>query len=313
MVNHEIINQFLIWLRAGHSGATVSSYFWALRQFEIWLDLRKKEILKMTMPDFPEYHLWLENRGLHSGTRYSYLGTVRTLWRWLYQQQRVNFPETLIPLPNRNDVKSHECLFPDEFLKMISCFDELFPKDLRDKTAISLLFATGLRLGELLSLNVSDMNLEMKTAEVKTFKRKNHKRQIFWDDATNCLLAKWIELRQRLLDHKNMESIALFIALDSNKFGDRLFHHAVQKTFRRIRAKCGIDKKITPHSCRHGFATLGVKNNIKLMYLKEMMGHASIRSTQIYTHLENKDIELEYRKIYSVVNHQQSQLFKNNR
>jgi site-specific recombinase XerD len=304
MANQEIINQFLVWLRAGHSKETVSSYFWGLHQFENWLDKSRKEITALTIPDFSNYLLSLENRGLRGGTRSIYITAVRSLWRWLHQQQRVKFSEALIPVPNRDDVKSHECLTPDEFKKIMAYFDEFFPKDLRDKTIISLLFATGMRLGEMLSLDVSGIDIENRRTEIKTFKRKNHKRQIFWDDETNVLLAKWLEVRERLLDREKIDATALFIALDTNKYGERIGRCVVQRVFRRVRAKCGIDKRITPHSCRHGFATLGVKNNINIMYLKEMMGHATIRSTQIYTHLENKDIEREYRKIYSVAKYQ---------
>lgn len=310
MVNHEIISQFLVWLRAGHSKETVSSYFWALHQFEKWLNEQRKELLTLTLPDFSNYLFFLENRGLRGGTRSIYITAVRSLWRWLYQQQRVNFSEAMIPVPNRDDVKSYDCLTPDEFLKIISSFDEFFPKDLRDKTIISLLYATGVRLGELLSIDVSAINLENRTAEIKTFKRKKHKRRIFWDDATNILLSKWLETRQRLLNREKVDATALFIALDANKYGERIGRCVVQRIFRRVRAKCGIDKKITPHSCRHGFATLGVKNNINLMYLKEMMGHATIRSTQIYTHLENKDIEREYHKVFDTAHYQQNLLLK---
>ncbi len=310
MVNKEIINQFLVWLRAGHSGATVSSYFWALRQLEVWLDLTRKEVLKLTVSDFANFLLWLENRGLHSGTRYHYITATRSLWHWLHQQGLVPYSEGLIPIPNRYDVKSHECLTPDEFLRMINYFDEFFPKDLRDKTIISLLFATGVRIGELLSINADDINLTKKMAEIKTFKRKNHRRQIFWDEMTNDILYRWLDVRQKMLEREHVEAGALFIALDANNYGNRISPCAVQRLFRRLRVKCGIDKKITPHSCRHGFATLGSKNNINLVYLQKILGHASIRSTQIYIHPEDKDIEREYHKIYGSSNFRQGLLIK---
>jgi len=299
MDNNQTIDDFLIWLRSGHTAATLSSYQWAIHSFQKWLKINNKPFSKMTVSDIARYAQYLENQGLKGGTRSHYITALKTMWRWLYSQKMVSFPDTMIPLPNRDDTTSYDFLEHEDFNLIMNQFNEFFPKDLRDKTVVSLLFATGMRLGELLSLNVSDIDTASRTAIVQTFKRKNHKREIFWDAETSRLLVKWITARQMILDDKKIESSALFISLNTKNTGDRLARHGVQRIFRDARRGLHLSENITPHSCRHGFASRGVKNNVNIRYLQVMMGHANIKSTQVYMGYHNSDIENEYRKIYA--------------
>ena len=121
---------------------------------------------------------------------------------------------------------------------------------------------------------------------------------MYWDEETNRLLERWLEVRERILGRKDSGTEALFISFNTATDPKRMDRSAVQKTFRAARAKLGIEKRITPHSCRHGFASLGVKRNVNLRYLQVMMGHANIRSTTIYMGYKNSDVESEYRKIF---------------
>lgn len=300
MIQESRIEDFLKWCRADHSPATVSSYKYALASLDYWLTAKNKKIVDCTLRDLMEYYDSLENRGLRGGTRAIYMTALKTLWKWLYRQELVLFNETLIPIPTRVDTKSYPFLDQEDYNKIMESFDDTSLKGIRNQAIIAFLYATGLRLGELLSLNIDDIDVKTRSGIVTTFKRKNHKRQIFWDQVTNQFLRKWIEARKQSLQNSYMQSSALFIATDTRSHGVRLCRNTIQRIFRKARARAGIDKNITAHSCRHGFASKGVKNNINIRYLQVMMGHAQIKNTMIYMGYKDSDVEKEYKKIYEL-------------
>lgn len=296
--NDEIIDSFLLWLNAGHSKATVQSYSDALRSFRKWLYATGKEIRSLRLKDVTLYSQSLENRGIKSSTRFHYMTALRSLWRWLEKQDLTTFTASLIPMP-KYEKDRRDALEPDEFRRIMDSFDENFPKQLRNKLIVAMLFMSGMRLGELLSIDVSNLDLPRMCVTIRTFKRKNHKREVYWDMETNRLLLRWLAIRESVIAEAGLGSEALFVSLDKQTLGERIGRCVVQRIFRERRSKLGISKKISPHSCRHGFATLGVKSNINLPFLQEMLGHANIRNTMIYTHLTRDDIREEYRRVYN--------------
>ncbi len=291
------MDQFLIWLSGGHTKATVQSYYWALHNLRKYLDIIQKDITECTLNDLTAYIQHLENKGLKSGTRNHYVTSVRAIWHWLYKQDMVDFDKEMIPLPDRVDTESYDYLTQEEYEQMLNALSEHFPKELRGKAIIAFLFNTGVRLGELLSIKMSDIDLEKMKGRVKTYKRKNHWRDIYWNEFTNNLLKKWIEVRDRIIE-KLGNSEYLFISLENNR-GEQLAHSTIQRMIRNLRHQLNIKRKITVHSFRHGFGHRGVETRVNPRYLQVMMGHANLRSTQIYMGYDTKDVEMEYRNIFS--------------
>ncbi|MFH0892479.1 MAG: tyrosine-type recombinase/integrase [Candidatus Falkowbacteria bacterium] len=294
--NKELYDQFLDWLRIGHSPETVQSYRWGLKIFIDWCDGTEKEILEMKEMDFVEYGLYLvDDRKLKKSTQSSYLCGVRGLWRWLHRQGKVETNDDIIPVPKDNDKEHYPFVLPQEVKLMSSYFDEFFPDQLRDKTIISFLNATGLRIGEMLAIDVSQINLEEKKAVVRTFKRRNHKREVYWDNDTNDLLAKWIDARERLSIKATYKSNALFINLSTTNPGKRLYKGSVQRMIRRVRKEVGIERCITAHSFRHGFGKKAVEHNVHPRYLQKMLGHAKLNTTMFYMGVADGELEKVYR------------------
>ncbi len=301
MENHKIIKDFLMWLRAGHSPATVDSYRYALNSFQKWLAGEKRQIMGLSPADIGAYQYHLETQGLKGSTRFSYITALRALWRWLHDQGLAPWSWKLIPLPDPSDKSRMPALEVEDFYRIMSAFDEKFPVDLRDKTIISLFFATGLRLSELVSLDVASINMNERYLTVRTFKRRNHWRDLFWDDETHRLLELWLDIRRRALGRNDgVGSAALFISLHSQAFGKRLNKSAIQKRFRSVRESLGIDKRITAHSCRHGFGTRFGKKSGDVFALKELMGHANINHTHHYVHLQREDLRRAYNLVHAV-------------
>jgi len=295
--NEEIISSFLVWLKGAHSPATVLSYNYALNSLKKYLVENRLVLKTCTLDDLTRYLQWMENKGLKSGTRNLYVTALKTLWQWLYRQKMVDFADDLIPSPPAVDKTSYPFLEPQEFRSLMDGCGELLPSEIRNKAIISFLYATGLRLGELLSLNVADLNMDERKALVCTFKRKNHKREVYWDEETHGYLKRWLDVRLQMLVRAGLGCEALWISLDTAKKPCRVTKGAIERMIRELREKVGVEKKITPHSFRHGFGYRGVRANANLRYLQVMMGHAKLSTTQTYMGYKDKEVEEEYRRV----------------
>lgn len=294
-----MILSFLKWLAGGHSPATVSSYRYGLFSFQNYLDAIGKPVTACALDDLTGYLGHLEARNLKSKTRSHYSTCLRSLWRWLERQGLVPFRSDLIPIPSQaGDAERRPFLGQEEYDRMLASFDEYFPIEMRNKAIIAMLFATGTRIGELLSMDVSCLDLDGRKANVRTFKRKRHYRDVYWGEDTHRILLRWLETRRHMLDRFGIASPALFIGFNTADPGRRVERHAVARVFRELRAKLKIDKPLTPHSCRHGFATKAHRNGAEAILLKEMLGHANIQHTLVYTHSESKQVEGEYRRVF---------------
>lgn len=293
------MQSYLTWLEAGHSSATVTSYKFALYPFRNWFEALEKSISSLTSEDLIEYMAHLNQRKIKSGTKSIYITALRSFLRFLKLQGKLEIDLDAIPYVRPDDVKSHELLEEDEALRLIHSFDELFPKDVRDKCMMMMLWKTGVRIGELLDIRLESVEFDTMSARIKTYKRKNHFRYIYWDEELNLLLKKWVDMRNASIDRsRGSDSGYLFISLATNSLGEKIQRHGVSGTIRKQREFCGIKKQITPHSFRHGFATYGVRKNVNVRYLQEMLGHAKISTTQIYMRTNDDEIRNEYKKIY---------------
>lgn len=292
--NQELISEYLLWVRAKHAPDTVKSYASALSVFARWAKDNAVEIPAMKVADHTEYIYSLERRGLKSGTRSIYVTAVKSLWRWLRESGHVTIHESSIPTPSNRDAESYPTMTPEDYARIMGAFGDVLPLDIRNAAAVAMLWATGLRIGELMSMDVVDIDVDRMTAVVRTFKRKNHRRSIFWTHEANSHLCRWLSMREALLESEGASSDALFISIGKN--GKRLDKDAIQKAFRWVRVAAGIEKKISPHSCRHGNATMLLKRGTDIRYIQGLLGHARLNTTQRYTHLESKDLEMAYRK-----------------
>lgn len=299
MMHSSTVARYLQWLASGHSPATVTSYKYGFYALEKWLALENKQIETCSLEDITQFVQSLETMELKDKTRAHYVTCLRSLWKWLDRQALVPFKHDLIPMPIVLDTERRPYLSEDEFARIMGYFDEYFPIELRNKTIVAFLFATGLRLGEMMEIDMDSLDMEERKVNVRTFKRRNHHRDVYWDDETHRLLVKWIDVRAKMLSKFSSASPALFISFNSVDPGKRIERHAVQHIFRNVRSDLKIDKPLSPHSCRHGFATKGVKNEVNIFYLKEMMGHANIQNTMVYTHSDRKDLQAEYKKVFA--------------
>ena len=160
----------------------------------------------------------------------------------------------------------------------------------RDAVIMELLYATGLRVGELVSVNLQDVDLS--EAYIRCIGKGNKERIVYLHSKAMEELRRYLrDARVALLGHRRTEP-ALFV----NHRGERLTRQWVWTILKTYAQKAGIDQNITPHTLRHSFATHLLQNGASLRHVQELLGHSSISTTQVYTHLTSDYVQKEYAK-----------------
>ena len=173
------------------------------------------------------------------------------------------------------------------FLQQPQCVDA---KGYRDHAMLELLYATGIRVSELISLNLSDLNL---AAGFIRCESKGKERIIpLYHTAVKALQDYVKNTRPQLIADSDEE--ALFV----NMNGERMSRQGFWKIIKYYQEKAGIEKDITPHTLRHSFAVHLLENGADLRSIQEMLGHADISSTQIYTHVVKRQLKDVYQKAH---------------
>lgn len=166
----------------------------------------------------------------------------------------------------------------------------------RDASILELLYATGMRVSELVALNVQDIDFE--EGFIRAWGKGGKERIVYlYPDALSGLREYIGGARVELLGSKTRPSVrkgetALYI----NQRGERLTRQWVWNILKSSAKKAGVDPKITPHTLRHSFATHLLQNGASLRHVQELLGHSSISTTQVYTHLTDSHVREEYRR-----------------
>ena len=184
-----------------------------------------------------------------------------------------------------------KCLSEDDVTRLLDAAAKVgTPEGSRDGTILELLYATGLRVSELVSLNVSDIDFQ--EAYIRCWGKGSKERLVYLYPKAVAELRQYLaSARVSLLGSHKGEN-ALFV----NHRGERLTRQWVWNILKTYSKKAHIDEGITPHTLRHSFATHLLQNGASLRHVQELLGHSSISTTQVYTHLTNHHLRQEYEK-----------------
>ena len=160
----------------------------------------------------------------------------------------------------------------------------------RDANILELLYATGLRVSELVSLNVQDVDFE--ESYIRCWGKGSKERIVYAHDRALNGLQDYLGTTRMSLVGNNKDEPALFV----NHRGERLTRQWVWNILKTYSKRAGIDRKITPHTLRHSFATHLLQKGASLRHVQELLGHSSISTTQVYTHLTSEHLRGEYEK-----------------
>lgn len=272
------------------SANTVSSYLRDAAQFEAAMAQQGRRMEEVETEDIQEYVHSLIRRGKSAATVTRSVASIRCLYRCLMDIGVCDRDPTKGVSPVKVERKLPQVLTSKEvelFLDQPECTDL---KGYRDRAMLELLYATGIRVSELIDLNVSDLNLP---GGVLRCESKGKARVIPLYPAAIRALNEYLNtVRPQLIDDPGEE--ALFV----NMSGERMSRQGFWKLIKFYQEKAGIHKDITPHTLRHSFAAHLLENGADLHSIQEMLGHADISSTQVYSKLVDQELKSVYRKAH---------------
>ena len=272
------------------SANTLSSYLRDVRQFSAWLEGQDLDVSQATQGDIKSYVKYLRARGKSEATVVRSVASLKSFYSYLVACQVLSVNPAKGYTPSKIERKLPQILTSKEVDLFLEQPDGSDAKGCRDKAMLELLYATGIRVSELIALDVQDVNLAVGFIRCESHGKE---RMIpLYKAAIRALAAYINEVRPQLLERP--EELALFVNLS----GERMSRQGFWKIVKYYQEKAGIDKDITPHTLRHSFAAHLLENGADLKSIQEMLGHADISSTQIYTQLVNQKLKDVYIKAH---------------
>lgn len=280
-----LIEDFLIYLEVekNYSPKTIREYSYDLIMFESNLEINASniDIEQVKTTDLRRFFLHLKRERLYSPrSLHRKICSLKSFYKYLKKEGYVisnpadNIDSPKIPktLPSTISV--------EEVSQLLSA-----PKDLRDKVILLLLYGTGLRVSELSNLNSEHVDLENRILHIVGGKG-NKDRFVPLPDLIVPVLEQYISSR-----NKDTNDAALIL----NRSGHRLTPRSIQRILKKCKEDAGLhDKKVTPHTLRHAFATHLLSNAVDIRVIQELLGHASLSTTQLYTHVSLEHLRKSY-------------------
>jgi integrase/recombinase XerD len=286
----EKFNKYLVNER--HSSQnTLSSYMRDVRQFAVYVDkYGPGSVTGVHREDINGYVVWLKKNRKSPATVSRSVASLKCFYNFLLGEGLV--PENPVReiATEKTAKKLPEILTSEEvelFLEQPECTDM---KGYRDKAMLELLYATGIRVTELISLDADDVNLSVGVIRCRSHGKE---RTIPLYPVAVSALSDYMNLVRPQMIAAPSET-ALFV----NMSGERMSRQGFWKLVKYYQEKAHIEKDITPHTLRHSFAAHLLENGADLKAIQEMLGHADISSTQIYTQLVNKELKDVYKKAH---------------
>ncbi len=274
---------------------TAKAYCSDILSFLVWMDDESCE--EVNFSKIRDYIHFIQKFNYKKTTVARKIASLRTFYKYLYREQKIDSN----PAMNLNNPKRPKSLpkflTPDEVEQILNNTKIETPAGYRNRTILELLWATGMRISELSGLNFGDLNLEHN--EIRVFGKGSKERIILVTDRAKSFLERYIETARALIPKgfpvpPQDEDSPVFI----NNTGYRLQTRTVRNVINEVVEKINLPKHVTPHVFRHSFATHLIENGADLRIVQELLGHASISNTQIYTHVSTQHLKEVYNQAH---------------
>lgn len=273
------------------SSNTISSYMRDIRQFSEWLrDFKDCDVVDAEQLNIVDYMDHLNAIGKSSATASRSLASLKNFYGYLVSSGFLEATPVSDIHVERGEKKLPQILTGKEIELILSqpvCVDA---KGYRDKAMLEVMYATGIRVSELIDLDISDVNLEQ--GVIKCSSAKKSRIIPLYPAALRALSVYIRDIRDSML--LTPDEQALFV----NVNGIRMSRQGFWKILKHYQTTANIDKEITPHTLRHSFAVHLLENGADLNSLQELMGHSDISSTQLYTQMINQKLKSVYEKCH---------------
>jgi integrase/recombinase XerC len=282
------IDKYLEYLKVErkYSNKTILSYKDDLIEYNEFLGNNFTNILNIDMNIVNNYMKYLYDRKITKSSISRKLSSIRGLYNYLVREDiikenhfnKIQNPKRELYLP--------KFLKDEELDKIFSVCNSNNPTEERDTLIIELLYATGIRVSELVNIKIKDINREEKL--IKVLGKGNKERMVIYNNHTKKALDTYLKDGYNYFNKKSSEYLIL------NKNGNKLSERYIREIINKKVSQASLDIKISPHTLRHTFATDILENGADLMTVKELLGHESLNTTSIYTHITNEQIKKTY-------------------
>ena len=278
--NSQLLEDFKIYLKSekNFSSHTIRAYINDVYTFLLWLE--GENPIGVEIEKFSEYLYFISQINYTKATIARKIASIRAFYKFLYQEELIEYnPADSVTIPKQSKYLP-EFLDEDEIDDILLGIKIDTPSGYRNRVILELLWVSGMRISELSSLNYENLNLEQN--EIKVFAKGSKERIVLIPNKTKESLINYIENVSDLIFKKEKTlNSPLFI----NYNGYRLQNQSIRKALKNCLDKIHFTKHVTPHVFRHSFATKLLEHGADLRIVQELLGHASIKNTQIYTHV----------------------------
>lgn len=270
------------------SNHTAKAYYSDVMSYLLWLD--DTSCLTVNFAKVREYLYFIQKFNYKKTTLARKIASIRTFYKYLYRERLVDTnPTTNLSAPKRPK-SLPKFLTTEEVEKIMNGIKIDTPAGYRNRTILELLWATGMRISELSGLNFGDLNL--KNNEITVFGKGAKERIVLISDKAKEYLEGYINTARPLVAKGfPLEPITDSTPVFINNTGYRLQNKTVRNVINSVVESIELPKHVTPHMFRHSFATHLIENGADLRVVQELLGHASISNTQIYTHVSTKHLQ----------------------
>lgn len=282
-----VIERFLdsLWMEKGLSDNTLSSYRGDLHIFTRWLVAKKRILLEVTRQDILHYLSHRLDLGITARSTARLLATLRGLYRYLLRENRIA-EDPMLTVENPKLGRSlPDTLTEQDVEKLLEVPDVSTAIGCRDRAMLEVLYACGLRVSELIKLNVTNVNLRQ--GVIRIVGKGNKERLIPMGEEAILWISQFIKEARGDLLKKSLSAEVLFPSNRGGRMTRQAFWHRIKEHAR----KASIQKKISPHTLRHAFATHLLNHGADLRVVQLLLGHSDLSTTQIYTHVADHRIK----------------------
>lgn len=285
------LDKFIKYLKIekNYSENTINSYYLDIKEYIEYINGNNIDMYKINYNEIKKYLLFLYDKKYSSSTISRFISSLRTFYKYLYNNKLVekNVFE-FISLPKK-EKRIPKYMTNEDIEEVFNVPDMSTPIGVRDRLILELLYATGLRVSELCNIKINDIDLNTKT--IRVLGKGNKERIVCYGNICEEILELYLnESRYILLNNKHND----YLIVGSYKKDKEISVRSIQSIISKIIEKAAIKKNITPHVFRHTFATHLLNEGCDILIVKELLGHSSLDTTGIYTHVSNERL----RKVY---------------
>ena len=287
------IEEFILYLHnvKKESENTLLSYQRDLKKWVSYMRLYAVEdVSEVTASQLQSYIGFMESKGFKPATISRNIASIKAFFHYLYKESKIAEDISDNLRAPKLEKKIPEILTVEETIRLLEAPEGDDPKAVRDRAMLELLYATGIRVTELITLHADDVNFQ---TNVLTIRETGRNRTIPFGTKARLALQQYIEGARGAMV-SNYDTETLFVSC----LGDPMSRQGFWKLVKLYAKKAGITLEITPHTLRHSFAAHLVENGADLRSVQEMLGHSDIATTKIYADLKSNHLRNVYRKAH---------------